>query len=109
MSGEQQAVIIALAVAATLLTRAIPFILFPEGRESPQTVLYLGRVLPAAVFGFLVVFCLKDVDFTSGVYGAPEMVSVAVTAALHAAFRNMMISIASGSVLYIVLVNFIMG
>ena len=109
MSGEQQAVIIALAVAATLLTRAIPFILFPEGRERPQPVLYLGRVHPAAVFGFLVGFGRKDVDFTSGVDGAPEMGSVAVTAALHAAFRNMMISIASGSVLYIVLVNFIMG
>ena len=100
MNGEQQAVIIVLAVAATLLTRAIPFIIFPEGKERPQTVLYLG---------FLVVFCLKDTDFTAGAYGVPEMLSAAVTAAVHVLFRNMMVSIASGSLLYIVLVNFVTG
>ena len=109
MNGEQQAVIIVLAVAATLLTRAIPFIIFPEGKERPQTVLYLGRVLPAAVFGCLVVFCLKDTDFTAGAYGVPEMLSAAVTAAVHVLLRNMMVSIASGSLLYIVLVNFVTG
>ena len=66
-----------LAVAAgTQLTRWLPFWLFPESREPPPVVTYLGRVLPAAVMGLLVVYCLKNVTWTVAPHGIPELLAI---------------------------------
>ena len=103
-----QTILMILAVAAgTQLTRWLPFWLFPEKKEPPAIVTYLGRVLPAATMGLLVVYCLKSVSWTSAPYGIPELISVAVVAALHHWKGNVLLSIAGGTVLYMVLVQMV--
>ena len=103
-----QTIVMILAVAAgTQLTRWLPFWLFPENKEPPAIVTYLGRVLPAATMGLLVVYCLKGVSWTSAPHGIPELISVAVVAALHRWKGNVLLSIAGGTVLYMVLVQMV--
>lgn len=106
MTVKEQIITVALAVAATVITRFLPFILFPKGRKIPQFIVYLGKVLPSAVFGLLIVYCLKNVDVTAGSHGLPELIAIAVTAALHIFKRNMLLSIAVGTVCYMLLVQF---
>ena len=101
---ETLGVILAVA-AGTQLTRWLPFWLFPENRHPPAAVTYLGRVLPAAMMGLLVVYCLRGVDFLSAPYGAPELLSVALVAALHLWKGNVLLSIGGGTVLYMILVQ----
>lgn len=101
-----QTFVMILALAAgTLLTRALPFVLFPENRRPPAAVYYLGRVLPPAVMGLLVVYCLKAVRFTATPYGLPELISILVVCLLHAAKHNTLLSIAGGTVCYMLLVQ----
>ena len=103
-----QTILMILAVAAgTQLTRWLPFWLFPENKEPPAIVTYLGRVLPAATMGLLVVYCLKGVSWTSAPHGIPELISVAVVAVLHRWKGNVLLSIAGGTVLYMVLVQMV--
>lgn len=97
---------IILAVAAgTQLTRWLPFWLFPEKKRPPAVVTYLGRVLPPAMMGLLVVYCLKSVTWLSAPHGAPELIAIAAVAALHTWRRNVLLSIAGGTALYMVLVQ----
>ena len=79
--------IVAVAAAATFLTRVIPFAAFGK-RKIPQTVDYLGRILPPAIIATLVVYCLRNVDFISGYHGAAEIIAVAVICVLHLWRRN---------------------
>ena len=103
-----QTIVMILAVAAgTQLTRWLPFWLFPEKKEPPAIVTYLGRVLPAATMGLLVVYCLKGVSWASAPHGIPELISVAVVAGLHHWKGNVLLSIAGGTVLYMVLVQMV--
>ena len=103
-----QTIIMILAVTAgTQLTRWLPFWLFPEKKEPPAIVTYLGRVLPAATMGLLVVYCLKGVSWASTPHGVPELLSVAVVAALHHWKGNVLLSIAGGTALYMVLVQMV--
>lgn len=105
MTTTQQIITIGMAVLATVLTRFLPFIIFPAGKEMPQIIKYLGKVLPAAVFGFLVVFCLKNVEILSGSHGIPELIAVAVVVILHLWKRQMLLSILGGTVVYMLLVQ----
>ncbi|MDD6234311.1 MAG: branched-chain amino acid transporter permease [Lachnospiraceae bacterium] len=107
MSVTQQIITIAMVVLATMLTRFLPFIVFPSGKPTPKYIQYLGKVLPAAVFGLLVVYCLKNVDVMTGSHGLPELISIAVVTGLHLWKRNMLISIAGGTVCYMLLVQFV--
>ena len=103
-----QTIVMILAVAAgTQLTRWLPFWLFPENKEPPAIVTYLGRVLPAATMGLLVVYCLKGVSWANAPHGIPELISVAVVAVLHRWKGNVLLSIAGGTVLYMVLVQMV--
>ena len=103
-----QTILMILAVAAgTQLTRWLPFWLFPENKEPPAIVTYLGRVLPAATMGLLVVYCLKGVSWANAPHGIPELISVAVVAVLHRWKGNVLLSIAGGTVLYMVLVQMV--
>lgn len=97
-------IIIALA-AATVLTRFLPFILFPSGKERPKYIDFLGRSLPFATMGMLVVYCLKDVRFTSGSYGLPEALAVLGIVLLHRWKGNSLLSIGAGTVFYMILVQ----
>lgn len=107
MTTAQQIITIAMAVLATTLTRFLPFIIFPAGKEAPKFIKYLGKVLPAAVFGFLVVYCLKNVDILSGSHGIPELIAVAVVVVLHLWKRQMLLSILGGTVAYMLLIQLV--
>lgn len=107
MTLTQQLITILMVVAGTMLTRFLPFILFPAGRPTPKYIQYLGNVLPAAVFGLLVVYCLKEVSFFSGDHGIPEIISIAVVVILHMWKRQTLLSIAGGTVCYMLLVQLV--
>lgn len=98
--------LIIFAVAGTIfLTRSIPFLFFPKGKEIPPIIRYLGKALPPAVIGMLVVYCLKDVNVRSYPCGLPELAAVAAVIALHVWKRNNLLSIGVGTVLYMFLVQ----
>ncbi len=99
---------IGMVVLGTMMTRFIPFILFPSGRPTPKYVQYLGKVLPSAALGLLVIYSVKDVTFFSGSHGVPELISIVVIIMLHLWRRNMLISIAGGTLLYMFLVQFVL-
>lgn len=97
MSVSQHVIIIAIVVFGTMLTRFLPFLVFPSGKPTPVYVQYLGKVLPSAVIGLLVIYCFKDVSILTGTHGIPEFISVAVVAMLHFWKRSMFISIEGGT------------
>lgn len=100
--------IIILAVSlGTQLTRWLPFVMFPEKREPSPVILYLGKVLPPAMMGLLVVYCFRNVTWLSGSHGVPELLATAAVAALHLWKRNVLLSIAGGTALYMVLVQLV--
>lgn len=107
MSVQQQAITILMVILGTMLTRFLPFLLFPAGKPTPKYIRYLGKVLPAAVFGLLVIYCVRNVSVLEGSHGIPELISIAAVAALHLWKKNMFLSIAFGTVLYMVLVQFV--
>lgn len=107
MTLTQQIITIAMIVLGTLMTRFLPFLLFPAGKPTPRYIQYLGKVLPSAVFGLLVVYSLKDVSLLTGSHGIPELISVAVVVALHLWKRQMLLSIAGGTVCYMLLVQLV--
>ena len=107
MTVPQHIITIAAIVLGTMLTRFLPFIAFREDKATPKYIQYLGKVLPSAVFALLVVFCLKNVSFVSGNHGLPEIIAIAVTAALHFWKKQMLLSIAGGTVCYMLLVQFV--
>ena len=90
-----------------MLTRFLPFLLFPAGKPTPKYVRYLGKVLPPAVFGMLVIYCLKNVSIFTGSHAIPEMLSIALVVALHLWKRQMLLSIAGGTVCYMLLVQLV--
>ncbi|MDQ8739141.1 branched-chain amino acid transporter permease [Paenibacillus sp. LHD-38] len=105
MTLFEQMITIGLVVLGTMMTRFIPFILFPSGRSTPPYVQYLGKVLPAAALGLLVIYSLKDISLFSGNHGISELISVTVVAFLHIWRRNMLLSIASGTIVYMLLIQ----
>ena len=107
MTLAQQIVTIALCSLATLTSRFLPFLVFSPKKETPKYVQYLGNALPCAVFGMLVVYCLKKVNVLSGPHGLPEGIAIVVTVALHLWKKQMLLSIAGGTVCYMLLVQFL--
>ena len=107
MTTLQQLLIIAVVALATMATRFVPFLVFKSDRPTPKFLKYLGRVLPPAVFGMLVVYCFKGVDILGGSHGIPELIAVALVVILHIVFRKMLLSIAGGTVAYMILINLV--
>lgn len=107
MTLLQQIITIAMCVAATMLTRFLPFMVFRSDRPTPKYIQYLGKVLPGAIFGMLVVYCLRNVSPMQYSYGLPELIAIAVTVGLHLWRRQMLVSIAGGTICYMLLVQFI--
>ena len=107
MTLSQRILTIAVIVLGTMLTRFLPFLLFPAGKPTPKAVHYLGSVLPGAVFGLLVVYCLKNVSLFTGSHGLPELISIALVVLLHRWKRQMLLSIAGGTACYMLLVQFV--
>ena len=99
--------LIAVAALVTMSTRFLPFLIFGEKRKTPELVLYLGKVLPCAIMGMLVVYCLKEVKPLAYPYGIPEALGIALVAVLHLWKRNSLLSIGAGTVFYMILVQVI--
>ncbi len=107
MTIWQEIVTIGLCALATMLTRFLPFLVFRSGKQTPKYVQYLGKALPAAIFGMLVVYCLKNVTLFAGSHGLPELLSIGAVVGLHLWKRNMLLSIAGGTVCYMLLVQLV--
>ena len=105
MSRERALLIIMIVAVCTLITRLIPFVLFGGKRKVPLAVTYLGQILPPAIMATLVVYCLKGANLFSASHGIPEFTSAAVTALLHIWKRNVLLSIAAGTLCYMFLVQ----
>ena len=91
----------------TALTRFLPFIAFPEGRKKPKVIIYLGKVLPYSLIGMLVIYCFKNVSVISAPFGIPEILAAVLVAVLHIWKRNTLISVFSGVIFNMVLVQFV--
>ena len=105
MTTWQGVITIIMAMLGTMLTRFLPFLLFPESKEPPRFITYLGTVLPYAMTGLLVVYSLKGVRLTSGSHGIPELIAIGVVVGLHLWKRQMLLSIAGGTICYMLLVQ----
>ena len=100
-------ILIAVAALVTLATRLLPFLIFGEKQETPKAIVYLGKVLPCAVMGMLVIYCLKDVSVLQFPHGIPELLGIAAVAILHLWKRNALLSIGIGTVFYMLLVQLV--
>ncbi|MEE1161755.1 MAG: branched-chain amino acid transporter permease [Acutalibacteraceae bacterium] len=107
MTVTQQIITIALCVLGTVATRFLPFLVFSGDKPTPKYIQYLGKALPAAIFGMLVVYCLKNVSILTGSHGIPELISIVLVVALHLWKRQMLLSIAGGTVCYMLLIQFV--
>lgn len=103
----QQLLTIAVVALGTILTRFLPFLVFPPGKPTPKYIQYLGRVLPSAVFGLLIVYCLKGVSFVAAPHGIPEAIAIAVVIALHLWKKQILLSVAGGTAVYMLLVQLV--
>ena len=107
MNDFHAIVTIAIAALITAGLRFLPFLIFGQNRKTPAIITYLGQILPFAIMGMLVVYCLKDVTFTAAPFGIPEAIGCGTVAGLHVWKRNTLLSIGGGTVVYMLLVQFI--
>lgn len=105
MTMTEQIITVALCVAGTMTTRFLPFAIFSSKRPTPKYIQYLGKVLPGAIFGMLVVYCLKDVSIIHYSHGIPEAIAITITVLLHLWKKQMLLSIAGGTIVYMLLVQ----
>ena len=107
MPDLHSAMMIAVIALVTAALRFLPFWIFNENRKTPPMISYLGQVLPYAIMGMLVVYCLKDVSFTDAPFGIPEAIGCAVVTVLHIWKRNTLLSIGAGTICYMLMVQFL--
>ena len=107
MFDTHAVLIIIVATLVTMATRFLPFLIFGNNRKTPDIVVYLGKVLPYAIIGMLVIYCMKDVSFLQAPYGIPELLGCLAVGALHVWKRNSLLSIGVGTVFYMVLVQLV--
>ncbi len=107
LSVGRTIVIILVAAVCTFATRLFPFALFSGKKEVPKFIKYLGEILPAAIIGALIVYCLRD--FAKGDINiiAPQLIAAAATALIHIWKKNTLLSIAVGTIGYMLLINFV--
>ncbi len=98
MSLSHSALLVAAMSLVTILLRALPFLVW---------LAYLGKVLPPAIIGMLVVYCLKDTKISSAPFGVPELISALLVVALQAWKRNVLVSILAGTICYMALIHFV--
>lgn len=107
MPDFHSVLLIAVIALVTAGLRFLPFLVFGENRKTPPLISYLGQVLPFAIMGMLVVYCLKDVSFTAAPFGIPEVIGCAVVTLLHIWKRNTLLSIGAGTLCYMLLIQFV--
>ncbi|MBO5852642.1 MAG: AzlD domain-containing protein [Clostridia bacterium] len=99
---------ILLIAAVTAALRFIPFLVFSKGKQTPKSIVYLGKFLPYSIMAMLVVYCLKSVSLLTYPFGLPELIGVTVVVVLHVLKRNTLISIAGGTVCYMLLIQLVL-
>lgn len=107
MTLVQRVITIALCALGTMATRFLPFLVFSSRRPTPRYIQYLGKALPGAIFGMLVVYCLRSVDLMAGSHGLPEAIAIGFVVLLHLWKRQMLLSIAGGTICYMLLVQLV--
>ena len=108
--GSEMCIRDRVCTAATMLTRFLPFVVFSsKDQQPPEVVRYLGRVLPAAIFGMLIVYCLKGVSFATPAGWVPALLSCGAVVLLHLWKGNDLLSIFGGTILYMALVQGVFG
>ena len=106
MPDLHSAALVAVVALVTIGLRFLPFLIF-RGRETPAFISYLGRVLPYAIMGMLVVYCLRGTEVLSASHGIPELIACALVVGLHVWKKNTLLSIIAGTVCYMVLVQMV--
>ena len=99
--------LVAVVALVTIALRFLPFLIFSGRKTTPPFVAYLGRVLPYAIMGMLVVYCLRNTQLAAAPHGAPEIIATLAVALLHLWKRNTLISIVGGTALYMLLVQLV--
>ena len=107
MTDTYAVLTIAVCALVTAALRFLPFLIFGENRKTPGIIAYLGNILPFSIMGMLVVYCLKDVSLISPPFGIPEAIGCIAVAGLHVGTRNTLLSIGAGTVVYMLLVQFV--
>ena len=107
MADLHDILLVATVAIVTIALRFLPFWIFGENRTTPPLVAHLGKVLPFAIMGMLVVYCLKDMTLTAAPFGIPELIGCALVAGLHVWKRNTLLSIGAGTLCYMLLVQFV--
>ncbi|MBG9984836.1 AzlD domain-containing protein [Aerococcaceae bacterium DSM 111022] len=107
MTTVQTIITLLIFAGMTMLTRFLIFWIFPAGSNPPIFVHYLGKVLPSSAIALLVVYALKDVSITNAPHGLPEIIALIVIAIIHRWKRNTLLSISTGTMLYMLLVQFV--
>ncbi len=107
MNVTRSVLIIAVTAGVTMLLRFLPFLVLGAGKETPQIITYLGKVLPYAIMGMLVVYCLKGINMTEAPFGLPEIAASLVVIGLHVWKRNTLFSILAGTIAYMILIRVI--
>ena len=107
MTDTELLITILVIAAVTAALRFIPFLVFTGGKKTPDIITYLGKFLPYAIMAMLVVYCLKSVNLTAFPFGLPEAIGVTAVAVLHILKRNTLISIAGGTLCYMLLVQLV--
>ncbi|MFH1513637.1 MAG: branched-chain amino acid transporter permease [Bacillota bacterium] len=107
MTLTEQIITVCMVIAGTLATRFLPFILFPSKKPAPKYVQYLGKMLPSAALGLLVIYSFKDVSIPGGSHGIPELIATIIVVLLHLWKRQMLLSIAGGTIVYMLLKQFV--
>lgn len=107
MTLAERLITIGICALGTMTTRFLPFLIFRSNKPTPAYIQYLGKALPAAIFGMLVVYCLKNVSLLTGSHGLPELAAVLVTIGLHLWKRQTILSIVGGTACYMLLVQLV--
>lgn len=107
MSNTRAALIILVVSSVTMLLRFLPFVIFGGGKKTPAYITYLSSVLPYAIMGMLVIYCLRNVSLVTAPHGLPELLAAVVVVGLHLWRKNTLLSIAAGTVVYMFLVQMI--
>lgn len=107
MSNTQMLWTVMIMALAVQLTRWMPFIFFKNSDRLPSAVSYLGKVIPAAMMGMLVIYCYKDYDFASVTSALPAILAGLACAGIHLWKRNTILSIAAGTAIYMILIRVI--
>ena len=100
----REAVLVGVMAIVTMALRFLPFLVFRK--KTPPYITYLGKVLPSAIIGMLVIYCLKDVDITVVPFGLPELLAVGCVVAVQIWKRNSIVSILAGTAIYMALIRF---